>query len=57
MCATVDTSEAAVSVAFEAVDELRGMLSVPAGADPTACEGTGYVTAMRAANAGAYNPW
>jgi dihydroorotate dehydrogenase (fumarate) len=41
---------------FQSVDELRGMLSVPAGADQAAYERAGYVTAMRAANAGAYNP-
>jgi hypothetical protein len=33
------------------------MLSVPAVADEAAYERAGYVTAMRAANAGAYNPW
>jgi dihydroorotate dehydrogenase (fumarate) len=42
---------------FQSVDQLRGMLSVPAGADEAAHERAGYVTAMRAANAGAYNPW
>ena len=42
---------------FQSVDEVRGMLSVPADADEAAYERAGYVTAMRAANAGAYNPW
>ena len=42
---------------FGSLDEVRGMLSVPAGADQAAYERAGYVTAMRAANAGAYNPW
>ncbi len=42
---------------FQTLDEVRGMLSVPAGADQAAYERTGYVTAMRAANAGAYAPW
>jgi len=42
---------------FGALDEVRGLLAVPAVADPAAHERAGYVTAMRAANAGAYNPW
>jgi dihydroorotate dehydrogenase (fumarate) len=42
---------------FKSVDEVRGMLAVPAAADQAAYERSGYVTAMRAANAGAYNPW
>jgi dihydroorotate dehydrogenase (fumarate) len=42
---------------FHSLDEVRGMLSVPAVADGVAYERAGYVTAMRAANAGAYNPW
>jgi dihydroorotate dehydrogenase (fumarate) len=41
---------------FATVDELRGMLAVPAGADEAAYERAGYVAAMRAANAGAYAP-
>lgn len=41
---------------FHRVDELRGMLAVPAGADEAAYERSGYVTALRAANAGAYDP-
>ena len=36
---------------FASVGELRGMLSVPAGADETEYERTGYVSALRAANA------
>ncbi|HEY7621180.1 MAG TPA: dihydroorotate dehydrogenase-like protein [Solirubrobacteraceae bacterium] len=42
---------------FQSVDEVRGMLSVPADADEAAYERAGYVTAMRAANAGAYDAW
>lgn len=42
---------------FESVDELRGMLAVPADADAAEFERAGYVSAMRAANAGAYAPW
>ena len=42
---------------FTSVDEVRGLLAVPAVADEVAYERAGYVTAMRAANAGAYNPW
>jgi dihydroorotate dehydrogenase (fumarate) len=42
---------------FTSLDEVRGRLSVPAVADAEAYERAGYVTAMRAANAGAYNPW
>ena len=41
---------------FQSVDEVRGMLAVPAAADEAAYERAGYVTAMRAANAGAYTP-
>jgi dihydroorotate dehydrogenase (fumarate) len=39
---------------FEAVDEVRGLLAVGREADGVAYERAGYVTAMRAANAGAY---
>jgi dihydroorotate dehydrogenase (fumarate) len=39
---------------FRAVDELRGMLSVPADTDAAEYERAGYVSAMRAANAGAW---
>jgi dihydroorotate dehydrogenase (fumarate) len=42
---------------FTALDDARGLLAVPAAADRAAYERAGYVTAMRAANAGAYNPW
>lgn len=42
---------------FNAVDELRGLLSVPPGTDEDAFERAGYVTTLRAANAGAYTPW
>ena len=42
---------------FPSLDEVRGLLSVPDEADGAAYERAGYVTAMRAANAGAYNPW
>ena len=38
---------------FASVDDLRGMLAVPADLDQAAFERAGYVTAMRAANAGA----
>jgi hypothetical protein len=36
---------------------VRGLLSVPAVDDEAAYARAGYVKAMRAANAGAYNPW
>jgi dihydroorotate dehydrogenase (fumarate) len=39
---------------FTSVDEVRGLLAVPPVADEVAYERAGYVTAMRAANAGAY---
>ncbi len=42
---------------FNAVDELRGLLSVPPDADATAYERAGYVTGLRAANVRAYAPW
>ncbi len=42
---------------FQAVDEVRGLLAVPQEADAAAYERAGYVSAMRAANAGAYAPW
>ena len=42
---------------FQTVDELRGMLSVSPGANGAAYERAGYVSALRAANAGAYGPW
>jgi dihydroorotate dehydrogenase (fumarate) len=42
---------------FRSVDELRGMLSVPADTDAAAYERAGYVTGLRAANVRAYRPW
>ncbi len=42
---------------FNAVDELRGMLSVPPGTDEAAYERAGYVTALRAANVSYYRAW
>jgi dihydroorotate dehydrogenase (fumarate) len=42
---------------FSSVEELRGMLAVPGDGDLAAYERAGYVSAMRAANAGAYAPW
>jgi hypothetical protein len=38
------------------VGELRGLLSVPAGADEAGYERAGYVTALRAANSHV-GPW
>ncbi len=42
--------------AFGSVDDVRGLLSVPADIEQAAHQRAGYVTAMRAANAGAYIP-
>ncbi|MGO9901304.1 MAG: dihydroorotate dehydrogenase-like protein [Solirubrobacteraceae bacterium] len=42
---------------FKAVDELRGMLSVPPGTDAVAYERAGYVTGLRAANVRSYRAW
>jgi dihydroorotate dehydrogenase (fumarate) len=42
---------------FATVDELRGILAVPAGADETAYERAGYVKALRGANSSVYGPW
>jgi dihydroorotate dehydrogenase (fumarate) len=42
---------------FETVDELRGILSVPAGTDAAAYERAGYVTGLRTANVRAYRAW
>jgi dihydroorotate dehydrogenase (fumarate) len=42
---------------FEDLARVRGMLAVPADADAADYERAAYVSAMRAANAGAYNPW
>ena len=41
---------------YASVDDLRGMLAVPAGTDRAAYERAGYVRAMRDAN-GAHRPW
>ncbi len=41
---------------FERVDDVRGLLAVPGSADRDEYERAGYVSAMRAANAGAYLP-
>jgi dihydroorotate dehydrogenase (fumarate) len=46
-----------VNKGFKTVDDVRGLLEVPRDADAAAYERSSYVTAMRAANAGAYNPW
>ena len=42
---------------FKALDELRGMLSVPPGTEAAGYERAGYVTGLRAANIRAYSPW
>jgi dihydroorotate dehydrogenase (fumarate) len=42
---------------FGSVDELRGMLAVPPAADEAEYERSGYVSAMRAANARAHGSW
>jgi dihydroorotate dehydrogenase (fumarate) len=42
---------------FDDLARVRGLLAVPAETDAAAYERAGYVRAMRAANAGAYNPW
>ena len=42
---------------FTAVDELRGLLAVPPGADQAAYERAGYVSALRAANETTFGPW
>jgi dihydroorotate dehydrogenase (fumarate) len=42
---------------FASVADFRGKLAVPADADAAQYERAGYVSAMRAANAGAYAPW
>ena len=41
---------------FRTLGELRGLLSVPAGADEAGYERAGYVTALRAANSHV-GPW
>ncbi len=42
---------------FQSIDELRGMLSVPLGADVAAYERAGYVTGLRAATVRTYRAW
>jgi len=42
---------------FVAIDQLRGLLSVPPGTDEAAQERMGYVSAMREANSAVYGPW
>jgi dihydroorotate dehydrogenase (fumarate) len=42
---------------YERLDELRGLLAVPAGVDATAHERASYVAALRAANASSYHLW
>ena len=42
---------------FAAVDDLRGMLAVPPGADEAVYERAGYVGALREANSDTYGPW
>jgi dihydroorotate dehydrogenase (fumarate) len=42
---------------FTALDELRGMLAVPSSPDESEYQRSGYVSALRAANASAYGPW
>ncbi|MGZ4216234.1 MAG: dihydroorotate dehydrogenase-like protein [Solirubrobacteraceae bacterium] len=42
---------------FQDLDRVRGLLAVPPEVDAAEYERAGYVSAMRAANAGAYNPW
>ncbi len=42
---------------FQAVDEFRGLLSVPPDTDAAAYERAGYVTGLRAANVRAYRAW
>jgi dihydroorotate dehydrogenase (fumarate) len=42
---------------FTALDQVRGLLSVPSQADGAAYERTGYVTGLRAANVRTYRAW
>jgi dihydroorotate dehydrogenase (fumarate) len=42
---------------FQTVDQLRGMLAVPADIDEAEYERASYVSALRQANAAAYGPW
>ncbi len=50
-------SEWMARMGFNAVDEVRGMLSVPRDADEAEYERALYVSALRAANANAYGSW
>ena len=42
---------------YTTVEELRGLLAVPVGADETARERGDYVAALRQANSSDYGPW
>ena len=42
---------------FASVGDVRGLLAVPAGADETAHERAGYVSALDEANQSSYGPW
>jgi dihydroorotate dehydrogenase (fumarate) len=42
---------------FQTIDQLRGMLAVPADTDQEGYERASYVSAMRAANVGAYETY
>jgi dihydroorotate dehydrogenase (fumarate) len=42
---------------FRSIDAVRGMLAVPADTEGAEYERAGYVSALRAANAGAYRAW
>ena len=42
---------------FATVSDVRGKLAVAPGEDGTAYERTGYVRALRSANASTYGPW
>jgi dihydroorotate dehydrogenase (fumarate) len=44
------------SKGFATVDELRGLLAVPAGTDEDSYERSGYVTAVHDANSALYGP-
>jgi dihydroorotate dehydrogenase (fumarate) len=41
---------------FSSVDQMRGLLAVPAGTDQSAHQRGGYVIAMQLANRGLYDP-
>jgi len=42
---------------FKAVDELRGMLSVPPSTDPVAYQRAGYLIGLRTVNVRSYRAW